>query len=63
MLGWSSRAYATSIVEDKTYATNEVSMSDHYRFAQVVQSIPQIDDVKYDFDLGVKHRSGPYDGP
>ena len=52
-----------SIVEDKTYATNEVSMSDHCKFAQVVQSIPQIDDIKYDFDLIVKHRSGPSDGP
>ena len=51
-----------SIVEDETYATNEVSMSDYCRFAQVVQSMPQIDDIEHDFDFGVKLRSGLFDG-
>ena len=50
------------MIEDETYATNELSMSDYCRFAQVVQYMPQIDDIKHDFDLGVRLRSGPPDG-
>ena len=41
---------------------NKVPMSDYYRFAQVVQSMPQIDDIEYDFNLGVELRSGSSDG-
>ena len=51
-----------SIVEDETYATNEVSMSNYCRFAQVAQSVPRVDDIEYEFDLGVELRSDMSNG-
>ena len=50
-----------SILNEETYATNEVSMSDYCRFAQVMQSMPAIDNMECDFDIGVKLTSGPSD--
>jgi len=51
-----------SMIEDETYATNDVSMSDYCKLAKIMQSMPQIDDNKHDFDLGVELRSGPSSG-
>jgi len=51
-----------SMIEDETNVTNEVSMSDYCKFAQIVQSMPQIGDIEHDFDLGVELRSGSSDG-
>ena len=51
-----------SIVEDEPYGTNGNSVSDYCRLVQVVQSMPPIDDIRCDFDLGIKLSSGPYNG-
>ena len=37
-------------------------MSNYFKFAQVVQSMPPVDDLHCDFDIGVKLGSGPSDG-
>ena len=37
-------------------------MSDYYKFVQVIQSMPQIDDIDYDFVLGVQLRSSLSNG-
>ena len=39
-----------SVTKDEPYVSKDVSMSDYCRFAQVVQSMPPIDDIKCDFD-------------
>jgi len=50
------------VTKDKPYATNEVSMSYYCRFAQMLLFLPPIDDIEYDFDLGVEFGSGLSNG-
>jgi len=52
----------SSITENEPYATNVVSMSDYYKFTQVVQSIPPVDYINCDFHLGVEFDNGHFDG-
>ena len=52
-----------STPEVGVYASNESSMSDYCKFAQVVLSLPPMEGVNLDFDLGIEHDdSGPFDG-
>ena len=51
-----------SVTRGEPYATNEVSMSNYCRFAQVGAVSVSVNDIKCDFDLGVEFDSGPYDG-
>ena len=44
-----------SIPNVETYASNESSRSDYCRFAQVVLSLPLMDGVDLDFDLGIEY--------
>ena len=44
-----------SITKVKAYASNESSMSNYCRFAQVVLSLPLMEGVDLDFDLGIEH--------
>jgi len=53
-----------SIPEIEAHASNESTMNDHYRFAQVVLSLPYRQGVDADFDLGVEQGdSDQFDGP
>ena len=52
-----------SILDVETYASNESFMSDYCRFAQLVLSLPPIEVVNLDFDLGIEYdNSGSSDG-
>ena len=66
-LGYANMEFAAptppSISKVETYASNESSMSDYCRFAQVVLSLPPIEGVDFDFDLGIEHdNSSPSNG-
>jgi len=51
-----------SIPKAEVYASNESSMNDYYRFAQVLLSSPLMEGVDLDFDLGIEYDdSGPLD--
>ena len=53
-----------SIPKVKAYASNESPMSEYCRFAQVVLSLPPLEGVDLDFDLGIEHDdSGQFDRP
>ena len=53
-----------SIYEVKAYASNESSMSDYCRFAQVVLSMPPIEGFDLDFNVGFEQVDGsPSYGP
>jgi len=52
-----------SIPEIEAYAYNESSISDYCRFPQVVLSLPPIEGVHLEFDLGIEYDvNGPFDG-
>ena len=52
----------SSIPEVETYASSESFMSYYCRFAQVVFSLPHMEGVDLDFDLGIEYDdSGPSD--
>jgi len=52
-----------SIPEVESYTSNESSLSDYYRFTQVVLSLPPMEEVDLDVDLGIEHDdSSPFDG-
>ena len=53
---------SSSITKNEPYAINEASMSDYCMFAQMVQSMPPVDDIKCGFNLGAKFGSDPFDG-
>jgi len=44
-----------SIPEVEAYASNESSMSDYCRFAQLVRSLPRMEGVDLDFDIGIEY--------
>jgi len=50
-----------SITKNKPYAINKGSTSDYCRFARVLMSLPPMDGITYDFDLGVEFGGGPSD--
>ena len=50
-----------SVIKAKPYATDGVSMSDYYRFTQVVLFMPSAQDIECDFDLRVKLGSSSSD--
>ena len=39
-----------SVTKDEPYATSEGSVSDYCEFAQVLLSLPSMEDTEYDFD-------------
>ena len=47
-----------SIAKDEPYAVNKGSLSDYCRFIRVLLSSSHLDEVKYDFDLGIKLGGG-----
>jgi len=52
-----------SITEVEAYTSNESYMSGYYKFAQVVLSLPPMERVDLDFDIGIEHDdNGPSDG-
>ena len=52
---------ALIITKDEPYVFNEESMNDCYRFSRVLMSLPLMDGVQYDFNLGAEFDSGQSD--
>jgi len=48
-----------SVTQDEPYNANEGSMRDYCKFAQVLLCLFPMEDIEYDFDLGVEFDSDP----
>ena len=51
-----------SIIEERSSAFNECSLSAYCRCAQSLKSLPLIEGIDFDFDLGIEIGSGPFEG-